>query len=219
MSSLAISIFVQISLLAAVSDNANITIANNSTSNNAVASASPSSAASATTADTSAPRNIASYVYSAAYKDAQDSGKPLVVLVGASWCPACQSMKTSIMPAVAAHGGLEKVSFAFVNTDAQHDLAGQLLSGNMIPQLVMYEKNGDAWTMKRLIGAQSVDSVEGFLRPAAAEVIANKSDTVEKPTMAQKKSETQKPTGAQSAPAAKQPTASRQAAQEYSSAG
>jgi thiol-disulfide isomerase/thioredoxin len=101
--------------------------------------------------------------YAAAYKDAVDNGKSIVVLVGADWCPACQSMKTSVMPQLAAQGGLKAVSFALVNTDRQSDLANQMLAGNSIPQLVMYEKTADGWKIKRLVGGQSVSAVEQFI--------------------------------------------------------
>ena len=57
--------------------------------------------------------------YADAYKTTQDTGKPLVVLIGADWCPYCQVMKTSVMPQVAAHGDLASVSFAYMNSDQQ----------------------------------------------------------------------------------------------------
>jgi thioredoxin-like negative regulator of GroEL len=109
----------------------------------------------------------ASYNYADAYKATEESGKPLVVLVGAEWCPGCQAMKTSIMPKVAAHGGLKNVAYAQVNTDRQGELARQMMSGNMIPQLVMYTKTADGWKRQRLIGAQSPEAVESFLNSAA----------------------------------------------------
>ncbi len=101
--------------------------------------------------------------YADAYKDTIENGKPLVILVGAEWCPACRSMKTSVMPTVASHGGLSNVAFACVNTDEQSGLAGKLLEGNMIPQLVKYEKTADGWKLTRLVGGQSISTVEDFV--------------------------------------------------------
>src|SRR3954454_24308653 len=100
------------------------------------------------TNDTAAASTPAPASYAAAYKDAVDNGKSIVVLVGADWCPACQSMKTSVIPQLAAQGGLKDVSFALVNTDRQSELANQMLAGNSIPQLVMYEKTADGWKIK-----------------------------------------------------------------------
>jgi thioredoxin-like negative regulator of GroEL len=115
--------------------------------------------------------------YANAYKVTQDSGKPLVVLIGADWCPYCQVMKTSVMPQVAAHGDLQNVSYAYVNSDQQNELAGKLLSGKSIPQMVMYEKTADGWKQTRLIGGQSAEAVEGFLGAAKSAVATQKPTT------------------------------------------
>ena len=81
--------------------------------------------------------------YAKAYETMVSTGQPLVVLVGAEWCPACQQMKNSVIPQVKRQGGLEKVAFAYVNTDADHNLAGKLMQGGSIPQLIMYRKTAD----------------------------------------------------------------------------
>lgn len=122
--------------------------------------------------------------YAEAYKQTADTGKPLVVLVGASWCPACQSMKTSIMPTVAAQGGLDKVAFAYVNTDQQSDLSGKLMEGNLIPQLVKFEKTETGWKLTRLVGAQSVSAVVSFVGSANQSSVAAKAQPQEKATSA-----------------------------------
>ena len=222
MSNLVFSFVLQISLLTAVSDNATTTVASSATLNQAATSdtsattASQNTAASQDAADSATTNHPAAGTYAAAYQDMQDNGKPLVVLVGASWCPACQSMKTSTMPGVASQGGLSNVAFAHVNVDAQHDLAGQLLEGNMIPQLVMYEKTSDGWKLSRLIGAQSVDAVRDFIRPAVAQAIAAK-NAAQNPAVAAKP--TAKPTATQQpSSAAKQPTASHDST-DHSAAG
>jgi thiol-disulfide isomerase/thioredoxin len=128
--------------------------------------------------------------YADAYKDTMESGKTLVVLVGATWCPACQSMKTSTMPAVAAQGKLDNVAFAYVNTDAEHDLAGKLLAGNMIPQLVRFEKTADGWKQTRLVGGQSVSAVVDFIGVPAKETIAAKQPAASKDATAAKSATT-----------------------------
>ena len=118
--------------------------------------------------------NITANTYADAYKETQDNGKPLVILVGAEWCPACQSMKTSVLPELAAKGGLKDVAFACVNTDRDRDLANKLCEGNLIPQLVMYEKTADGWKLKRLIGGQSVSAVEDFIGSNKQQAVAGK---------------------------------------------
>jgi len=106
--------------------------------------------------------------YDAAYKAMNETGRPLVVLVGADWCPGCQTMKRSVIPQLASRGSLNSVSFATVNTDQQDDLAGRLMRGGSIPQLIMYVKTDTGWQRKQMIGARSVAEVEAFLSQGLA---------------------------------------------------
>jgi thioredoxin-like negative regulator of GroEL len=205
MSKFVFSVFALMSMMVVVSAQAiagdAISTAAISNSTNATTSA-QNATISTNTAVTNAPGT-----YAAAYDDTQTSGKPLVVLVGASWCPACQSMKTSIMPAVAAQGGLANIAFAHVNVDAQRNLASQLLEGSMIPQLVMYEKVGDGWKMSRLVGSQSVEAVQGFIGPAVArQQVASKQDANGKQPVATKQPATQKPGSMQQSSTSTQPS-------------
>ena len=58
--------------------------------------------------------------YATAYKKAQ-TGQPLVVLVGAEWCPGCRTMKQSVMnsvlscPAIQTAGTRAKTDSARAN--------------------------------------------------------------------------------------------------------
>ena len=68
--------------------------------------------------------------YETAYQQATtDNSRPLVVLVGADWCPACRQMKQAVLPQVERDGGLNRVAFATVNTDRDSTLARELMSG------------------------------------------------------------------------------------------
>ena len=101
--------------------------------------------------------------YSEAYHDSAASGKPLLILVGADWCPACQTMKGSVLPTVRERGDLDRVAFARVDADSESGLARQLMSGGSIPQLIMYSKVADGWKRDQLTGAQSPESVRSFI--------------------------------------------------------
>jgi thiol-disulfide isomerase/thioredoxin len=109
-----------------------------------------------------------SYEYKDAYEQAEKTGQPLVVLVGADWCPACQAMKQTVIPQLERQGTLAKVSFAMVNTDRQQALAGRLMQGGSIPQLVMYRKTAAGWQRQQLTCAQSVGSAASFLSQGTA---------------------------------------------------
>ncbi len=123
--------------------------------------------------------------YTDAYQAANaGDGRPLVVLVGADWCPACQQMKQTIVPQLQQRGTLNNVAFAMVNTDRDSALASQLMEGGSIPQLVMFVKTDKGWTRKQLTGGQSVAGVESFLAAGRAAPISNVTSTVKPAALA-----------------------------------
>lgn len=106
--------------------------------------------------------------YSAARQDNAKSGKPIVVMVSTEWCPPCQVMKKTIIPRVREHGLLRKVAFARVDPDKDAELANQITGGGPIPQLIMFRKTKTGWVRKTLIGGQSVETVEEFIKDGLA---------------------------------------------------
>jgi len=101
--------------------------------------------------------------YRQAYDHAQRTGAPLVLLVGAEWCPACGTMQSASLPQVARRGLLSRVAFTYVNVDRQRDLARKVMQGGSIPQLIMYRQTTDGWQRSQLTGSQSADSVAQFI--------------------------------------------------------
>jgi len=101
--------------------------------------------------------------YADAHRINAETGRPLLVLVGADWCPACQQMSRSVVPQLERQGLLSKVAFAKVNTDREHTLAGKLMSGGSIPQLIMYQRTNEGWRRRLLTGAQSAETVTAFV--------------------------------------------------------
>jgi thioredoxin-like negative regulator of GroEL len=101
--------------------------------------------------------------YTEAHKMMSETGRPIVVLVGAEWCPACRVMKTTAMPQVEKQGGLERVAFAHVNTDHESTLANQLMGGGSIPQLIMYNQTAQGWQRRVLVGAHSPTAIKQFI--------------------------------------------------------
>lgn len=106
---------------------------------------------------------IAPTQYAQAYHQSAETGQPLVVLVGADWCPGCQTMKNTVVPQLRRRGLLAGVAFAHVNTDRQSALARRLMSGGSIPQLLMYYRTPDGWQRRQLTGAHGVAAVASFL--------------------------------------------------------
>jgi len=116
--------------------------------------------------------------YAVAHKSMQETGQPLVVLVAADWCGACQQMKTSVIGQLRQRGALSGVAFSIVDVDAQRQLAGQLMSGGLIPQLVVYHKTSSGWRRHRLVGVQSPDTIEALIHQAISESTAEVVKTV-----------------------------------------
>jgi len=98
-----------------------------------------------------------------AYHESLTTGRPLIVLVGAGWCSACQKMNNSILPQVAKSGGLNKVVFTYVDFDRQRQLASRLSRGGSIPQLIRFDRTSAGWTSRHLIGARSPREVHDFI--------------------------------------------------------
>ncbi|MDY0169933.1 MAG: thioredoxin family protein [Thermoguttaceae bacterium] len=106
--------------------------------------------------------------YAVAYKAIVQSGRPMVVMVGTEWCPPCQAMKRHVLPELRKRRWFGKIAFARVNADDQADLARRLTGGGPVPQLVMFRKTRDGWVRRKLIGRQSVETVERFVEQGIA---------------------------------------------------
>jgi len=115
--------------------------------------------------------------YDKAYWRSISSGRPLVVLLGADWCPGCRIMKGRILPEVAKVGGLANVEFAYVDVDRQTELAGELYRDNAIPQLIRFRRTNAGWESQHLTGAHSVQEVRAFINSGSVRKPASKKPT------------------------------------------
>lgn len=102
--------------------------------------------------------------YQDAYNQADKEGKPLLVLVGADWCPGCRTMKQETIPELERDGDLSQVVFTTVNTDEKPTLSRQLLRGTSIPQLVLFTRTAKGWRRSQLTGAQVPRIIRQFLK-------------------------------------------------------
>lgn len=117
--------------------------------------------------------------YNTAFKSANETGKPMLVLVGTDWCPACVTMKQSVMPRLLRAGRLSGVVYTEVNADAQPTIARKIMSGGGYPQLAMYRKTKDGWKRQILIGVQSQSTIETLVDGAIAAQEAETEDKLE----------------------------------------
>ena len=112
--------------------------------------------------------------YKEAHRVTTETGKPMVVMVGTDWCGPCQMMKKTICRAWRERGSLRKVAFAIVNADRDRELAEKLTDGGPVPQLVMFRKTSQGWMRRKLIGGQSVEAVEEFIKEGLAQDAADR---------------------------------------------
>ncbi len=109
--------------------------------------------------------------YATAYQKAQTEDKPLMVIVSAKWCPACQTLKNTTIKEMEASGELDEVSVAVVDHDADPKLAGELMRGGSIPQIIVFTKaNSGGWKRSQLTGFQSRGPVRNLIRSAVSAV-------------------------------------------------
>jgi thioredoxin-like negative regulator of GroEL len=107
--------------------------------------------------------------YQAALKDAQTQQRPLLVLVGATWCPGCQTMKQTVLPNLQREGGMRDVTFTTVDADSDRDVASQLMRGSAIPQLIVFAKSPDGkWHREQITGETSGANVKSLIARAIA---------------------------------------------------
>ena len=106
--------------------------------------------------------------YAEAYKESVAEEKPLMVVVGAPWCPACNVLKSSTIVPMAETGELKEVSVALLNRDDDPELAKQLTKGErMLPQIIVFSKSSNgSWQRRQLSGFQPKQPVRSLIRKA-----------------------------------------------------
>ena len=108
--------------------------------------------------------------YAEAYKESVAKDKPLMVVVSAPWCPACNVLKETTIEPMAKTGELDGVSVAVLDRDSNPELIKQLTKGEkMIPQIIMFTRTPEgAWKRNRLMGYQPKQPVRNLIRSAVS---------------------------------------------------
>ena len=102
--------------------------------------------------------------YEQAYNATQADGQPLLVLVGADWCPGCRTMKHGVLAGMRSSGQLVGANYAEVDADAQPELSGQLMRGSTIPQLIVFARDGEGrWRREQVTGATNPAGVTALI--------------------------------------------------------
>jgi thiol:disulfide interchange protein len=102
--------------------------------------------------------------YTAAYREMERTGRPMVVLVTAEWCAPCQQLKHDVLPNPQIKDLLENFSCAMVDLDADPSLAQKLSGAAGVPFMAVYVPDGDGWQRRTIRGYQSVESLARFIQ-------------------------------------------------------
>lgn len=105
--------------------------------------------------------------YAEAYEHSVSERKPLMVVVGAPWCPACNVLKETTIRSMAQTGELDGVSLAVINRDDDPELAKKLTEGEqMLPQIIVYTQDKGSWKRRKLLGFQPKQPIRTLIRKA-----------------------------------------------------
>lgn len=101
--------------------------------------------------------------YADAHRAVAETGKPMLVMVGAKWCGPCQRLKRQVLPKLRQRPIFKRIAFAMVDVDQESKLARKLTGGGPVPQLVMFRKGPNGWFRRKLVGGQALETVEKFV--------------------------------------------------------
>lgn len=105
--------------------------------------------------------------YEVAYRKARDERKPLLILVGADWCPACKTLKSDTIVPMKESGALKEVIYTQLDKDANPELASEVMQGKLLPQLVVFCQSDTGWKRFSLTGMQTETRVKELIRKAS----------------------------------------------------
>jgi hypothetical protein len=76
-------------------------------------------------------------------------------------------MKTGVMPRVESGGHLRGVNYTQIDAEGDGELAGRLMRGSSIPQLIVFSQSADGrWHREQLVGPASEEAVAAAIARA-----------------------------------------------------
>jgi hypothetical protein len=95
----------------------------------------------------SLPAKSAEYFsYADAYSTAEQTNRPLIVALGATYCQPCHEMQRLYAPYIAQRG-----CYIHIDVDRDPRFAQQFPATPMVPAILYYERRGGRWLAPRII--------------------------------------------------------------------
>lgn len=119
----------------------------------------------------SAEQKVWAENYEAARKEAVNQRKPLVVCIGAKWCPACPAAKRACA-AIMKKRYAGKAVLVYLDYDAERELANRIRAYDVVPEIVIFSHvDGPAHVTDAAAQSEKVISwfVESAIKKIAAE--------------------------------------------------
>ena len=83
--------------------------------------------------------------YRKALSESEKTGKPIILIFSATWCPPCQNMKKNVYPSADVTPFHDKFIWAYLDADDnQNEKAAKKFSVNGIPHIEFLDKTGES---------------------------------------------------------------------------
>lgn len=110
--------------------------------------------------------------YRSAMNDAKKTGKPVVLVFSASWCPPCQTMKKSVYPSETVKAFHDKFIWAYLDVDDNdNEKPAKQYGVSGIPHIEFVDAEGKSLIEKQ-VGSSSPEAFAKRLTDALAKVPA-----------------------------------------------
>lgn len=99
--------------------------------------------------------------YEEAFSQAIQEKRPLLVIVSAKWCGACQVLKRDTILPMCRDRELRDAVVVVVDVDEDPENAKKLMAGEKLPQIVLFNRRtGEKWKRFRMEGRQTREKIK-----------------------------------------------------------